>query len=127
MQPKDTVIYTAQKSGLKKGPRYANPRFFDGKPKRGVKKVVVVGDWPAVVDAYEAAGVEVVTEETPRPKTFTEARVEKSGRDVVEIPDDWQEMSWQDKRKLAAQLSDVPVINSAGADAAIMAELDRRA
>lgn len=63
MKRETTVIYTAQKTGLEKGKRYANPRFFDGKPKSGVTKVVVVGNWPAVVEAYKAKGVEVVQQE----------------------------------------------------------------
>jgi hypothetical protein len=35
-------------------------------------------------------------------------------------------MSWQDKRALAAKLSNVPVINSAQVRAVIEAEIERR-
>lgn len=52
------VIYSSQRTGFEKGRVYRNPRYFDkplGKPDR----VIVVGDWPRVVAAYEAIGVPV--------------------------------------------------------------------
>lgn len=52
------LIYSAQKSDFTPGKRYRNPKYFD-RVEEGVKKVTVVGDWPAVVDAYKAAKVDV--------------------------------------------------------------------
>lgn len=45
---------------------------------------------------------------------------------TVAIPDDWQNLSWPQKRSLAAKLSTGAVTNGPDADAAIQAELDRR-
>jgi hypothetical protein len=43
------------------------------------------------------------------------------------IPDDWRDLKWPQKRSLAASVSKHPIRNSADADAAIEAELARRA
>ncbi|MFH6564897.1 hypothetical protein [Pseudomonas kulmbachensis] len=53
------LIYSAQKSGFDPQKRYRNPEHFD-RPEAGVTGVVVVGEWPKVVDAYESVGVEVL-------------------------------------------------------------------
>ena len=53
------LIYSAQKSGFDPQKRYRNPEHFD-RPEAGVTGVIVVGEWPKVVDAYESVGVEVV-------------------------------------------------------------------
>ena len=53
------LIYSAQKSGFDPQKRYRNPEHFD-RPETGVTGVIVVGEWPKVVDAYESVGVEVV-------------------------------------------------------------------
>lgn len=53
------LIYSAQKSGFDPQKRYRNPEHFD-RPEAGVTRVIVVGEWPKVVDAYESVGVEVV-------------------------------------------------------------------
>jgi hypothetical protein len=52
------LIYSTQSSGFDPDKRYRNPEHFD-RPEAGVTGVVVVGDWPNVVDAYEYVGVEV--------------------------------------------------------------------
>ncbi|MFD2248932.1 hypothetical protein FHS82_001048 [Pseudochelatococcus lubricantis] len=52
------ITYTTQKSGFVAGENYANPRFFSS-VNPAATEVVVVGDWPAVVAAYEAADVPV--------------------------------------------------------------------
>lgn len=59
------LIYTAQKSGFEPDKRYRNPEHFD-RAESGVKKVVVVGEWPKVVAAYEEVGAEVSVVEKPR-------------------------------------------------------------
>ncbi|HEX2554233.1 MAG TPA: hypothetical protein VHL98_11055 [Microvirga sp.] len=45
---------------------------------------------------------------------------------VVNIPENWRELPWQQKRSLASQVSDGPVRNGDDADKAIEAELERR-
>jgi hypothetical protein len=59
------LTYSNQLQGFDPDKRYRNPEHFD-KPEAGVTSVVVVGDWPAVVGAYEAAGIDVSVKEGPR-------------------------------------------------------------
>ena len=47
-------------------------------------------------------------------------------REDVEIPANWQDMTWPEKRSLASKLTDDPVRNGADADAAIELEIERR-
>lgn len=47
-------------------------------------------------------------------------------RAAVKIPDDWKELSWQERRSLASQVSAEPITNGEQANAAIEAELKRR-
>ncbi len=54
------LIYSTQSSGFDPDKRYRNPEHFD-RPEAGVTGVVVVGEWPKVVEAYERAGVEVTS------------------------------------------------------------------
>jgi hypothetical protein len=56
------LIYSTQSSGFDPDKRYRNPEHFD-RPEAGVTGVVVVGEWPKVVDAYESVGVEVTLKE----------------------------------------------------------------
>lgn len=58
------LIYTTQRDGFELGRTYRNPRHFD-QAEPGVESVVVIGDWPKVVDAYEAAGADVSVVEVP--------------------------------------------------------------
>ncbi|RON33717.1 hypothetical protein [Pseudomonas brassicacearum] len=57
------LIYSTQSSGFDPDKRYRNPEHFD-RPEAGVTGVVVVGEWPKVVQAYEHVGVEVTAIET---------------------------------------------------------------
>ncbi|MBV4477868.1 hypothetical protein [Pseudomonas botevensis] len=52
------LVYSTQNSDFDPEKRYRNPAHFD-RPESGVSHAVVIGDWPKVVDAYEALGVEV--------------------------------------------------------------------
>ncbi|MGU3496356.1 hypothetical protein ACLBXM_20130 [Xanthobacteraceae bacterium A53D] len=45
---------------------------------------------------------------------------------VVAIPAHWQSLTWQERRSIAAQVSDSPIRNGDDANAAIEAELKRR-
>ena len=56
------LIYSTQKTDFDPDKRYRNPEHFD-RPEAGVTNVLVVGDWPNVVDAYENVGVEVTLKE----------------------------------------------------------------
>jgi len=52
------LTYSNQLEGFDPERRYRNPEHFD-KPEAGVTSVVVIGNWPKVVGAYENIGVEV--------------------------------------------------------------------
>lgn len=52
------LIYTKQRSGFEPGKFYRSPQHFD-RPELGVTRVVVVGDWPKIVEAHKDAGIEV--------------------------------------------------------------------
>ncbi len=59
------LTYSNQLADFDPAKRYRNPEHFD-KPEAGVTSVLVIGDWPVVVDAYEALGIEVSVKETVR-------------------------------------------------------------
>ena len=59
------LTYSNQLSGFDPEKRYRNPEHFD-KPEAGVTSVLVIGDWPRVVNAYEAAGIDVSVKEAKR-------------------------------------------------------------
>lgn len=61
------VIYSAQRNGFVPGNMYRNPRYFERVNTDGVNKITVIGDWPNVVAAYEAAGIEVTQESVSAP------------------------------------------------------------
>lgn len=52
------LIYTTRNIGFEPGKHYRNPRYFD-RIEQGATTVIVDGDWPVVVAAYEKSGVEV--------------------------------------------------------------------
>jgi len=51
---------------------------------------------------------------------------ETDERDSVTIPDGWRDLSWQERRSIAAKVSDTAISNGEEANAAIEAELKRR-
>lgn len=59
------LTYSNQLSDFDPEKRYRNPEHFD-KPEAGVTSVLVIGDWPSVVDAYEAVGIDVSVKEAKR-------------------------------------------------------------
>lgn len=130
------LIYSQQASDFVRGKVYANPRFYST-PRAGVSKVYLVGDWPKIRADYEALGVLVETvdlagvtvtpgsaEAMPAPPPLPKALPEED-RDAIEIPADWQELTWPQLRKLAANFAPA-VLNKADAAAAVEAELARR-
>lgn len=112
---KTEIVYSTQSTGYEKGRAYANPRFFIT-PRTGVQKVIVVGNWPAVVEAYRALGVTVVEVETGH-ATLEEAIAggrEMSGKppevpldtSAIDIPDaeTFEALDWSEKRQLVKSL-----------------------
>ncbi len=71
------LVYSTQNSDFDPEKRYRNPAHFD-RPEAGVTHAVVIGDWPKVVDAYEALGVEVSVTEP----LITQA-VDSDGADAI--------------------------------------------
>ena len=61
------LTYSTQKTDFDSDKRYRNPQYFE-RVESGITKVIVIGDWPAVVDAYNAAEVDVETVKAPKPK-----------------------------------------------------------
>lgn len=59
------LTYSNQLNGFDPEKRYRNPEHFD-KPEAGVTSVLVIGDWPSVVNAYEAVGIDVLVKEAKR-------------------------------------------------------------
>lgn len=73
------LTYSNQLNGFDPEKRYRNPEHFD-KPEAGVTSVLVIGDWPSVVNAYEAAGIDVSVKEAKRVQIVgagTQAELEK--------------------------------------------------
>lgn len=143
------LIYSQQSTDYMPGKAYANPRHFST-PREGVTKVYLVGDWPLVREAYEAIDVPVeqLDEAKARcaaagipgpaqPQTQAPASLTPTApsdvRGSIEIPADWKALPWTAKggapslRSLASKLSETPVLNKAQGEAAIEAELARRA
>jgi hypothetical protein len=69
------------------------------------------------------AGVDLKTGETG----VGDVQRDASAVSEIEITDNWKELSWADKRSLASKFSELPIRDSKGADAAIEAEVKRRA
>ena len=59
------LTYSNKLQGFDPEKRYRNPEHFD-KPEAGVSSVLVIGDWPSVVEAYEAVGIDVSVKEAKR-------------------------------------------------------------
>ena len=136
------LVYSAQKTDFEPGKRYANPRFFSA-VREGVSRVTVIGDWPDVVKAYEAAGVPVTVhgakKRTPAPaapevdRSTSRTAEPREQQAAVPIPADWRDLPYLPRsagepclRALASQVSSVPILNKALAIEAIKAELARR-
>jgi hypothetical protein len=125
------LVYSTQKTGYEAGRHYSNPRFFM-RPRAGVTKVIVVGNWPNVVSAYKRAGVPVEVIRAPRmsgedPTPAPKKAPAAGPLSDAAIPEDWADLAWPEKRVLAQHFADQPVINGEQADVLIEAELARRA
>lgn len=134
MKPK-IVVYAADSGGMPKGPKYQNPHWFDAVHKDAAK-VIIVGNWPNIVETYRGLGipVEVVERYPPRDgvqepqRTAPVASINPGGI----IPDDWENLPWADAdggttiRKVAQQFTEAVVINRKHAAKIIRDELARR-
>lgn len=62
-------------------------------------------------------------DEAPRAATTKQADPE---RESVDIPADWRDLSWPARKSLASKLTSEPVRSGSDAEAAILAEIERR-
>jgi hypothetical protein len=114
---------------------YKNPSVFLA-PVRGATSVTIDGHWPLVAAAYAKlgipitlVGVERVEQPKPRPippTAYLPTAEKPTEQAAVEIPFGWQQSPWADLRRLAAAVSDTPIVNKEQAIAAIDTELKRR-
>ena len=104
------LTYSAQRSGFDPGKRYANPRYFDGVAMPGITEVEIVGDWPKVRAAYEAAGVRVIGAEATVEVVASAAQPTKT---VIAIPPDWRDLPWS-RPKVVGDLTLRTVVKSLG-------------
>lgn len=99
--------------------------------------VFVEPGFPKIVAAYSKAGIPVsiaawrVDERAPEqpavPVTaYLPTSEPRAAQGAVEIPPDWQSLTWQGLRRLAASMCDVPVLNKTQAIEIITNELKRR-
>jgi hypothetical protein len=144
--------YGTQLTKLATGKRFRNPSVFSGKADVEATRVIVVGNWPRVVNAYRKLGVQVIVVDEndhailnnengvdlppvilhpaadapvppkPHPRTAEPLKDQLA----VSIPADWEQMPWVDLRRLAASVSNTPIINRVGAVEAIRAAILRR-
>lgn len=124
------IVYSSQRRGFQPGRIYKNPRYFDGVLAPGATSVIVVGNWPNVVTAYEAAKIPVTkvsANATKLPDTKPKGRnvseqvttdhpdsiVEGDGdisptlgdtTDDFEIPEDLSELSLKELRALVVKI-----------------------
>jgi hypothetical protein len=130
------LVYAREAQVLNGGQAQRNPRYFT-EPEDGVSRVVLVGYWPKIEDAYLARGVTVTHYGRPeldrKPATTGLITTQAEDPAAVVIPDDWQSLPWSQTgrgaslRALAAAVSPTPILNKPQAVEAISAELARRA
>lgn len=135
------IVYASGRTGWQKGRLFGNARLFH-RTVEGVERVIVVGDWPNIIEAYKRKGIPVqvvvggdplaTLEQTkdysfaPGPCNLPVEAMAAPDRESVEIPADFRDLKWKELRALSKQLSDTPAINSKEALAIIEAELARR-
>lgn len=75
------LVYSNQLGDFDASKRYRNPDLFRS-VERGVTKVVIVGDYPEIKDAYEAAEIEVEIQTRKTPVTSAAGKA-KTAKDKV--------------------------------------------
>lgn len=114
------IIYSTDRRVLSDGQMFRNPRFFH-RVESGVSKVYIAGHHPKIAAAYRKAGIPVeqingaVKEKQAIPATFLCG----SDDEIVDIPDNWRDLTWPELRSLAKQCGAPFAINRAEAIAAI--------
>lgn len=88
----------------------------------GLRAEGYVGDAPATV----AAPPDTATAGVPDDAAPDPAAAAAANTAALTIPDDWRELSWPERRALAASVSETPIKSADDAEAAIEAELARR-
>lgn len=105
------IIYSAQRRNFLENEVYQNPRYFtDINP--NATEVVVIGDWPNIVEAYEKAKVSVTVESLgqrkvrrlPPPEDETED--EDDGDEGVKLPENWRKASLKNLRRYAKKFDE---------------------
>ena len=122
-----------------KGRRFRNPSWFLT-TENDASKVIVVGHWPKIVDAYLDKGVPVVSltlDAANRVRDFPE-RVPQNVKSApvedpkifrpesIQLPDDWRLLAWNDLRRFASAVSEHRVINKAQAIEVLEAYVNHR-
>jgi hypothetical protein len=121
-----TIIYSNQKTAFEPGYRYSNPRLFAG-VRPGVTKVIIVGEWPKVEQAYRAAGIEIERRGKDAPPVTLFPQAAAGAAEPATIPANFNDLEWPELRLVAMQpgVSNAPVINRVQAIAAIEAYIER--
>jgi hypothetical protein len=121
------VIYSRERVDLESGDRYQNPSWFLDRVE-GATRVIVHGDYPAIVDAYRKAGVPVTVDGLEGDAEPLEPALGAAQRALdPAIPADWRDLDWPELRSLASKVSEEPIKTKEDAVDAIEAELERRA
>jgi hypothetical protein len=136
------IVYSQTAVGLNEGEVFRNPRFFAG-VEEGVQAVTIHGHWPEIAKAHLDAGADVsVINPPPEPlrmgtafaPVFLFPGLPQDERSDIRIPEDWSTLRYTGRadagltlRSLASLISDEPILNRAQAEAAVRAELARRA
>ncbi|QHJ77694.1 MAG: hypothetical protein [Bacteriophage sp.] len=92
------LIYSTQEHGFYPNMRYENPLYFNGRVTQS-EGVLVIGDWPKVVDAYKKAGIPVEVQDTS-PKT-----VNSKPETTVKASDPYAKLNNADLRKAIADMT----------------------
>lgn len=132
------IVYANIRTGYEKGRRYSNPRHFIS-PRSEATRVIVVGDWPRVVEAYQAVGIPVIQLEVGQPLSAaddaepaapinSESAAPTHDPSTVEIPEDLSDLSWPALRAKAKEITGENHYpkNKDEAIGIITSELDRR-
>lgn len=77
-------------------------------------------------EAIEAGAQKIVGDQAVGTATTSRTAETDKTRAAVVIPEGWRDLSWQERRSLAAKVSDTPITNGEEANRAIEAELAKR-
>lgn len=108
---------------------HANPRYWRGETETGYR--YFYADREDIREAYLAAGYTPIEEylgldqeEKQDAKTQEEETEEQEEKESVDIPEEWEDLSWPKLRSLASSLTDEPVKSKEQALEIIRAEID---